>query len=207
MRTKLTVARALAGTLLTTCLVSGSAQATSLPVLKGDATPRVVMLVGGHGGGGGHDGGHGGGHGHGGHGHGQATATGMRTGIIIIGTTAIDTVTVVIGAVVGMDMAWAPAGDGRRVATFGFATNTQNLKRGVGFTSRTLEEFAAEGYTHVEANCPRRPRDPSAADRLDSKKSRWGSRSTSSRDACAAPSAEVRYSGSWQTDVSGRRWS
>ena len=46
----------------------------------------------------------------------------MRTGIIIIGTTAIDTVTVVIGAVVGTDMEWAPAGDGRRVATFGFAT-------------------------------------------------------------------------------------
>ena len=36
----------------------------------------------------------------------MATATGMvtRTGIIIIGTTAIDTVTVVIGAVVGTDM-------------------------------------------------------------------------------------------------------
>ena len=47
----------------------------------------------------------------------------MRTGIIIIGTTAIDTVTVVIGAVVGMDMAWAPAGDGRQVTTFGFATD------------------------------------------------------------------------------------
>ena len=31
-------------------------------------------------------------------------ATVMRTGIIIIGTTAIDTVTVVIGAVVGTDM-------------------------------------------------------------------------------------------------------
>src|SRR6185312_5740963 len=72
MRTKLTVATALAGTLLATCLVSGSAQATSLPVLKGDATPGVVTLVGGHGGGGGHGhGGHGhGGHGHGGHGHG-----------------------------------------------------------------------------------------------------------------------------------------
>ena len=55
----------------------------------------------------------------------MATATGMvmRTGIIIIGTTAIDTVTVVIGAVVGMDMAWAPAGDGRQVTTFGFATD------------------------------------------------------------------------------------
>ena len=50
-------------------------------------------------------------------------ATVMRTGIIIIGTTAIDTVTVVIGAVVGMDMAWAPAGDGRQVTTFGFATD------------------------------------------------------------------------------------
>ena len=36
----------------------------------------------------------------------MATATGMvtHTGIIIIGTTAIDTVTVVIGAVVGTDM-------------------------------------------------------------------------------------------------------
>ena len=66
MRTKLTVATALAGTLLATCLVSGSAQATSLPVLKGDATPGIVTLVGkggGHGGGG-HSmrGGGGGGH-------------------------------------------------------------------------------------------------------------------------------------------------
>ena len=54
MRTKLTMATALAGTLLATCLVSGSAQATSLPVLKGDATPGIVTLVGrggGHGGG------------------------------------------------------------------------------------------------------------------------------------------------------------
>ena len=54
MRTKLTVATALAGTLLATCLVSGSAQATSLPVLKSDATPGIVTLVGrggGHGGG------------------------------------------------------------------------------------------------------------------------------------------------------------
>ena len=49
----------------------------------------------------------------------------MRTGITIIGTTAIGTVTVVIGAVVGTDMEWAPAGDGRRVATFGFATKPQ----------------------------------------------------------------------------------
>ena len=60
MRTKLTVVTALAGTLLATCLVSGSAQATSVPVLRGDATPGIVTLVGGHGG---HGGGGGGGHG------------------------------------------------------------------------------------------------------------------------------------------------
>ena len=66
MRTKLTVVTALAGTLLATCLVSASAQATSLPVLKGGAAPGVVTLVGhggfgGHGGGiGGHSGGYGG---------------------------------------------------------------------------------------------------------------------------------------------------
>src|SRR5918994_752314 len=69
MSTKLTVATALAGTLLATCLVSGSAQATSLPVLKGDVTPGVVTLVGkgggrGGGGGGGGDGGKGGGGGY-----------------------------------------------------------------------------------------------------------------------------------------------
>ena len=58
MRTKLTVATALAGTLLATCLISASAQATSLPVLKGDATPGIVTLVGRGGGGGGHGGGH-----------------------------------------------------------------------------------------------------------------------------------------------------
>ena len=46
MRTKLTVATALAGTVLAACLVSGSAQATSVPVLKGDATPGIVTLVG-----------------------------------------------------------------------------------------------------------------------------------------------------------------
>ena len=45
MRTELTVATALAGTLLATCLISGSAQATSLPVLKSDAT-GIVTLVG-----------------------------------------------------------------------------------------------------------------------------------------------------------------
>ena len=55
---------ALAGTLLATCLV---AQATSVPVLKGDDTPGIVTL-GGHGGGGGGyaaggGGGYGGGHG------------------------------------------------------------------------------------------------------------------------------------------------
>ena len=68
MRTKLTVATALVGTLLATFLVSGSAQATSLPVLKGDATPGTVTLVGkggkggGGGGGGAMRGGGGGGH-------------------------------------------------------------------------------------------------------------------------------------------------
>lgn len=53
MKTKLTVATALAGTLLATCLVSGSAQATSVPVLKSDANPGIVTLVGKKGGGGG----------------------------------------------------------------------------------------------------------------------------------------------------------
>jgi len=68
MMTRLTVATALAGTLLSTCLVSGSAQATSVPVLKGDATPGIVTLVGrGGGGGGGHGGGHYGGGGGGKH--------------------------------------------------------------------------------------------------------------------------------------------
>ena len=46
MRTKLTVVTALAGTLLATCLVSESAKATSLPVLRGVATPGIVTLVG-----------------------------------------------------------------------------------------------------------------------------------------------------------------
>jgi hypothetical protein len=55
MRTKLTVATALAGTLLATCLVSGPAQATYLPVLKDDTRAGIVTLVrkGGGGGGGG----------------------------------------------------------------------------------------------------------------------------------------------------------
>ena len=72
MMVRLSVATALAGTLIATCFVSGSAQATSMPVLKGDATPDIVTLVkhggGGHHGGGHHGGGHhahhGGGHGH-----------------------------------------------------------------------------------------------------------------------------------------------
>ena len=46
MRTKLTVVTAMAGTLLATCLVSGSAQATSVPVLRGAATPGIVTLAG-----------------------------------------------------------------------------------------------------------------------------------------------------------------
>lgn len=53
MRTKLTVVTAMAATLLATCLVSGSAQATSVPVLRGDATPDIVTLVGRGGGRGG----------------------------------------------------------------------------------------------------------------------------------------------------------
>ena len=55
MKTKLTVGAALAGTLLTTCLclVTSSAQAASVPVLKSDAAPGIVTLVGKKGGGGG----------------------------------------------------------------------------------------------------------------------------------------------------------
>ena len=59
MRTKLSVAIALAGTLLATCLVSGSAKATSIPVLKVEDSSGIVTLVGrgGRGGGGRHYGG------------------------------------------------------------------------------------------------------------------------------------------------------
>lgn len=64
MRTRLTVATALASTLLATCLVSVSAQATPVPVLKGDATPGIVTLVGRGGGGKGHARGGGRGRGH-----------------------------------------------------------------------------------------------------------------------------------------------
>ena len=46
MRTKLTGVTALAGTLLATCLVSESAKATSVPVLRGVAAPGIVTLVG-----------------------------------------------------------------------------------------------------------------------------------------------------------------
>ena len=46
MRTKLTVVTALASTLLATCLVSGPAKATSMPVLRGVTTPGIVTLVG-----------------------------------------------------------------------------------------------------------------------------------------------------------------
>ena len=68
MMVRLSVATALAGTLIATCFVSGSAQATSMPVLKGDATPDIVTLVK-HGGGGHHGGGHHGHHGGGGRHH------------------------------------------------------------------------------------------------------------------------------------------
>jgi hypothetical protein len=53
MRTKLTVAAAAVAALLATSLVSGSAQATSLPVLKSNANQSDVTLVGRRGGGGG----------------------------------------------------------------------------------------------------------------------------------------------------------
>jgi hypothetical protein len=58
MRTQLTVAAAAVAALLATSLVSGSAQATSLPVLKSDAINQSdVTLVGKRGGGGGGGGG------------------------------------------------------------------------------------------------------------------------------------------------------
>ena len=57
---RLSVATAPAGTLIATCFVSGSAQATSMPVLKSDSPHGLLTLVG--------RGGHG--HGGGGHGHG-----------------------------------------------------------------------------------------------------------------------------------------
>jgi len=69
MMIRLGVATALAGTLIATCFVSGSAQATSMPVLKSDNPPDIVTLVkhgGGHHGGGHHGGGHHGGGHHGG---------------------------------------------------------------------------------------------------------------------------------------------
>jgi hypothetical protein len=46
MRTKLTVVTAVVGALLATCLVSGPAKATSMPVLRGVATPGIITLVG-----------------------------------------------------------------------------------------------------------------------------------------------------------------
>ena len=55
MKTKLSVAAAIAGTLLATCVVSGPAQATSVPVLKSEPTADIVTLVGKKGGGGGGD--------------------------------------------------------------------------------------------------------------------------------------------------------
>ena len=69
MRTKLSVAIALAGTLLATCLVSGSAKATSVPVLKVEGSSGIVTLVGRGGRGGGRHYGGGGRHYGGGGGH------------------------------------------------------------------------------------------------------------------------------------------
>lgn len=73
MRTKLTVATAIAGSMLATCLVWGSAQATSAPLLKSQVTPGMVTLVG-HGG---HGSGHGGGWSHGG---GPSSGFALRSG-------------------------------------------------------------------------------------------------------------------------------
>ena len=55
----------------------------------------------------------------------------------------------------------------------------------------TLEEFAAEGYTHVEANCPRcRVIRLRAIDQLP--KISMGLTLMHLRAGCAVPSAEVR---------------
>ena len=53
MRTKLCIATAIAGSMLLTGLVSGSAQAAPTPVLKSNADSGIVTLVGRKGGGGG----------------------------------------------------------------------------------------------------------------------------------------------------------
>jgi hypothetical protein len=63
MRTKLTVAAAAVAALLATSLAAGSAQATSLPVLKSDANGQSDVTLVGRGRGGGGGGGGGGGHG------------------------------------------------------------------------------------------------------------------------------------------------
>jgi hypothetical protein len=72
MRKTFTPATAFAASAFVACLLWGSAQATSAPVLKSEATPGMVVLVGhgggggGWGGGGGHAAFSGGGGGHGG---------------------------------------------------------------------------------------------------------------------------------------------
>ena len=63
MIVRLGMATTIACTLIVTWLASGSAQAASMPVLKGDAPPGLVTLIGrggGRGGGGKHAGGRGG---------------------------------------------------------------------------------------------------------------------------------------------------
>jgi hypothetical protein len=79
MKTKLLVAAAFAGGMLATFLAPGSAQATSVPVLKSDANAGIVTLVGKKGGGGGghaRGGGGGGKHARGGGGGGGKHARG-----------------------------------------------------------------------------------------------------------------------------------
>ena len=113
MRTKLSVAIALAGTLLATCLVSGSAKATSVPVLKVEGSSGIVTLVGRggrgggrhYGGGGRHYGGGGGHRNYGYRGGGRNTIAITDIATMAIVTTAMAIVTMaiaVIEAVAGM---------------------------------------------------------------------------------------------------------
>ena len=142
----------LAGTLLATCLISGSAKATSVPVLKGDAIPGIVTLVGRGGGhrGGGHRGGGrhygGGGRHYGGGGRGLPrclprrswlprclprgrswlpTVFTARRGL----ATTVFTAAVIPGWLIMADAWWGygvgRCGDGHPLATFGFAVTKQ----------------------------------------------------------------------------------
>src|SRR6476660_2821093 len=72
-------------------------------------------------------------------------------------------------------------GSGTKTPTF----VTSHLKgRTLDPLHATLEEFAADGYTHVEANC--------RAAAISFRKSRWGLRLTGWRAGCATLNAEAR---------------